>query len=42
LKSAKTLAENAPDAILYSDDAGHGKGFDDLLAQKDVEALIIG
>jgi hypothetical protein len=42
LQSAKTLAEKAPDASLYSDDAGEGKGFDDLLARKDVDAVIIG
>lgn len=43
LKSAKALAEAASDATveLYSEDAGEGKGYDDLLKREDVRGVII-
>jgi hypothetical protein len=42
LKSAESLTEAVPDVRLYSDDSGEGKGFDGLMAQKDVDAVMIG
>lgn len=41
LKSAQSLGTNASDVDLYSEDSGSGKGLDDLLARKDISAVII-
>lgn len=41
LKSAKTLAETAGHVDLYSDDAGAGKTYHDLLLRSDIQAVII-
>ncbi|KAJ5488702.1 hypothetical protein N7539_003592 [Penicillium diatomitis] len=42
LKSARDLASGAPNCDLYSDDSGHGKTYEDLLARSDIGAVIIG
>ncbi|KAK4554272.1 hypothetical protein LTR86_008480 [Recurvomyces mirabilis] len=41
LKSAKGVSEGLSDVDLYSDDSESSKGFKDLLARKDVQAVII-
>ena len=41
LKSAKALGERVPDVDLYSDDAGSGKNYADLLAGEDIKAVVI-
>ena len=41
LKSARTLAPNTPGIDLYSEDAGVGQGYKDLLQRLDIEAVII-
>ncbi|KAL5377487.1 hypothetical protein DPSP01_009823 [Paraphaeosphaeria sporulosa] len=41
LASAKSLASEAGDVELYSEDSGEGKGYDALLARDDVQAVVI-
>ncbi|KAK0664408.1 Uncharacterized protein DIS24_g819 [Lasiodiplodia hormozganensis] len=41
LKSAEALASEAPNVDLYSEDAGEGKGYSDLLARPDIKGVII-
>ncbi|KAL5458355.1 hypothetical protein PMIN06_003393 [Paraphaeosphaeria minitans] len=41
LASAKSLASEAAEVELYSEDSGEGKGYDALLARDDVQAVVI-
>ncbi|KAI9368092.1 hypothetical protein BJX61DRAFT_537540 [Aspergillus egyptiacus] len=41
LKSAQGLASGLSDVELYSDDSGDGKGYTDLLARQDIQAVIL-
>ena len=41
LKSAQTITTESGHLDLYSDDSGHGKSLDDLLARSDIHAVII-
>lgn len=41
LASARNLAAAVSRVDLYAEDAGNGKGYSDLLARKDIEAVII-
>ncbi|OCL04326.1 hypothetical protein AOQ84DRAFT_301106, partial [Glonium stellatum] len=41
LASAQSLATGLENVDLYSDDAGEGRGYDDLLARDDIVGVII-